>query len=941
MHSLKNIPISFIILFTSIIAFSQQVTGDKQEVKELIVSSNEITTLLYNYGSLGRQYTLPNMVWNDLGYMYEFGPLISAEVIGENGETLHITSDSFVEYRQGDYSHNGTEKWGWLPRAGYSNPNSSEIANSLNPESWPSEWNYWPGKYGVPIADNEIYYVMDDFSNAEFNYYPFPDDTTKRGLGVKSEVRMYQYNGFLKDALIIKYKITNESPKDLSKVYFGFQGDPNIGGFGDHLDDMTGFLPNDYEVKDAANTIFCYDKDSIGVAGKPPGYFGLKLLNTPNNLGLTSFHVVRYENLGSNPNVPKNDPLMWQWLSAESIDTFQELLRIHGDNIINFGTGPFELKSGESKEIELAIFMSDDFDDMLHDAFSIQHYINWPMLNNQYDYSDGDESYKIELNELQKENEGSIHISWSYTGTNPNAKIFLDYSSDGGVEWTPIVKNHSINENYIWDTKLVDDGVNYILRVLAYNPHNTIEYYYDNCNERFTINNQEKNSIPEFKFIQFADTLRRERVNVEWISEDADNSELTISVEHSTIKEGPFNKIYDATKSNGKNSFSWNLSTIPNYETNYLRFSIKDDASETVVVSDEFIINIRRGSYESSKIEHIIGEATAEIQILVADTNAINNNRYEITFAVEDEGKKYSVRNINTNKVLIDNMELINGMSSPSFEGLRLNIKDTEINIDYNSTHFNRKELEQIYNVYFAEWNDDYAGIPHVKSDLDWIVVFNDLDKNADGSWVNIGDSTLFIPREINGVCPFRIIDIDNGEKANYLIQETINVDNSWDSEEQIILRPQILVSDYIVSYALKLDFSTGIIPKLGDTLYIVTFNPIGSNDVFQFQADDNYILSNNDEVISPDEYQLYQNYPNPFNPSTVIKYSIPSSVKSDVKLVVFDILGRKVATLVNGQQRAGSYEVHFDASHLTSGIYFYRLQSGSFVESKKMLLLK
>ncbi|MBU0472707.1 MAG: T9SS type A sorting domain-containing protein [Bacteroidetes bacterium] len=98
-------------------------------------------------------------------------------------------------------------------------------------------------------------------------------------------------------------------------------------------------------------------------------------------------------------------------------------------------------------------------------------------------------------------------------------------------------------------------------------------------------------------------------------------------------------------------------------------------------------------------------------------------------------------------------------------------------------------------------------------------------------------------------------------------------------------------------------------------------------------------------ENIVPNEFYLSQNYPNPFNPSTTIKYSIPLSAEyhsvQPTTLKVFDILGREVTTLVNEQQKAGNYEVNFDASNFTSGIYFYRLQSGSFVATQKMVLLR
>jgi len=92
-------------------------------------------------------------------------------------------------------------------------------------------------------------------------------------------------------------------------------------------------------------------------------------------------------------------------------------------------------------------------------------------------------------------------------------------------------------------------------------------------------------------------------------------------------------------------------------------------------------------------------------------------------------------------------------------------------------------------------------------------------------------------------------------------------------------------------------------------------------------------------ENIIPIAFELKQNYPNPFNPSTIIKYSIPK--QGNVTLKIFDVLGGEVATLVNKQQRQGNYEVEFDGAGLTSGIYFYRLRAGEYIQLKKMLLIK
>lgn len=88
-----------------------------------------------------------------------------------------------------------------------------------------------------------------------------------------------------------------------------------------------------------------------------------------------------------------------------------------------------------------------------------------------------------------------------------------------------------------------------------------------------------------------------------------------------------------------------------------------------------------------------------------------------------------------------------------------------------------------------------------------------------------------------------------------------------------------------------------------------------------------------------PRDFALWQNYPNPFNPSTVIVYELP--VVSDVVLKVYDMLGREVATLVRTRQAAGRYRATFNAQNLSSGVYLYRLQAGSFVQTKKMMLIK
>lgn len=98
-----------------------------------------------------------------------------------------------------------------------------------------------------------------------------------------------------------------------------------------------------------------------------------------------------------------------------------------------------------------------------------------------------------------------------------------------------------------------------------------------------------------------------------------------------------------------------------------------------------------------------------------------------------------------------------------------------------------------------------------------------------------------------------------------------------------------------------------------------------------------------NIELIS-NEFKLYQNYPNPFNPQTTIRYFLPVNMKSEkanVKLIVYDVLGNEVVTLVNEVQKPGSYDVEFNGSSLSSGVYYYRLVAGNYSATRKLLLLK
>jgi hypothetical protein len=285
--------------------------------QDAIMNGNKITSLIWNYGSISRPAErITDIVWEGLGYGYEFGPFVAAEVevlptddhpdiirVIRGSDTTyiaHIISDGLIS-NGGEISPDGNYRWGWQPLV-YSDDGSVEYANidqdhiptsddkdrdgDGRPDSWPESWfnedlrNYvWPGALGqgATNADKEALFVFDDRDNVEFEYYPYDGDTLRKGLGLEVEARIYQWSNVeAEDAIFLIYKIRNKSNKDLSKVIFGMWGDPHIGGPDDYRDDWASF-------DKSLEMVFAWDADdySINNPNIIPGYLGYKFLESP------------------------------------------------------------------------------------------------------------------------------------------------------------------------------------------------------------------------------------------------------------------------------------------------------------------------------------------------------------------------------------------------------------------------------------------------------------------------------------------------------------------------------------------------------------------------------------------------------------------------------------------------------------------------------------
>lgn len=296
-------------------------TKSFEDRKRYLMNGNNVTVEIWNYGGIGPGYPgrelrdLLGMVWRGAPYIFQFTPIIGAMVPSADEPTkkIPVISDGLYDYPS--YRSVDPEDpeffWTWEPLPGYSDPDQDLMASNPatdsdrdgKPDSWPREWYHqglgeyvWPGylTVGVNNADLEVYWGMDDRFNLKHPYYPFNNDTTRKGLGVQIDGRAFQWsNSLAANAIFFVWNITNVSDKDLDQVFFGIYGDPDLGGGGPYNQTDNGLFVPPYNVPNyppvddipghARSMVYFWDFHGTGRFGVPLGYLGCKFLESPGN----------------------------------------------------------------------------------------------------------------------------------------------------------------------------------------------------------------------------------------------------------------------------------------------------------------------------------------------------------------------------------------------------------------------------------------------------------------------------------------------------------------------------------------------------------------------------------------------------------------------------------------------------------------------------------
>ncbi len=363
-------------------------------------------------------------------------------------------------------------------------------------------------------------------------------------------------------------------------------------------------------------------------------------------------------------------------------------------------------------------------------------------------------------------------------------------------------------------------------------------------------------------------------------------------------------------------------------------------ADDSITISDQsgsFSLENQRFSLPDSIFKHISGSGDGNVRGNIVDGARLTNHLYRVTFDdTTGEQTTYSVFDVDADSIVLHNSERMDGsFEGPEFGGLRLtpfNYPEASLNLNQTGWIIGNTDLTQIIIVPTLVIGGQI--INGVAFPANYKITIFDHVVDTSSTYLGVPATPI----------KFIVENITENHPVDVMFLETDN-NQTISKGDRLFLLEKDTNGDLLLTWQITFTGpASPILPLPGDQFLMSTFKPFTHNDVFEFSTATVAIHDDGTEHAI-NQFSLDQNYPNPFNPATLIRYRL-SSV-SNVRLIIFNILGQKVATLVNKKQPAGRYSVNWNGINdagegVASGIYIYRLETGAgFAQSRKMLLLK
>ncbi len=595
------------------------------------------------------------------------------------------------------------------------------------------------------------------------------------------------------------------------------------------------------------------------------------------------------------------------------------------DGDVLFSSGPFTLLPGQRKKVVLGLAYA-DYAELLADKVKLARAISL----------DSDVQPELDFSAMPSgEFTGnSISITWQSDITVGN--VIIEYSAYNGRFWRYLGAVPVSQGAYDWDISGVPDGCFYKVRI-----RHSLRPAEEKTSPRFTINHP-GNGFPGIYFTNksFVPDSATGKLTVSWIADDPDGDPLDISLMISTTPDTTWQSIATVSDSG---SLALDTRKYPNTGYALLRLMAWDGRAGGLDISPRFTIHNSFPAVPDTLRAHISGIGSGIIRPVVVDSAALTGHNYRVTFNDTGEVKSYRVTDLNIGKVLVWNCtQLDSSILGPVFDGVRLLVQDANQRIIDNSrSGWSSPEVNLRFDVFMESIElPDIGEVKPVAFPYDYQIEFYDHVVDTSLSFFRELDLTPAAPTSfkikntfLNCYSDFVWIPSKSG-------QTTIGSPDFITLVETDIHGVQQLAGRLILTDSIQTET---IMPSPGDTLFLRFIHPFSHYDQYEFTTAD-MLVGICPAALLSQTFNLQQNYPNPFNPATMLTFTIPRV--SRVNLVVYDVLGRKVKTLVDEKLAAGEHQVHWNGNNdsgnrVASGIYIAVFRSADIVKTRKMILLK
>ncbi len=941
---MKNILL--ILLLATTIVHSQH--SGPEYYRSAVMNGNNIMTVFGNWGVIGQPVdTRPRGAWlaPSNGYIGDNSILIGLELpIKDHNndgspDTIHsvITAPVARPASSHDYGLDGIQRFALMPVGSSTAAGSNSVAMSNDPSTWPSSWgNVWRGLNGNGqiIADLESYYQMDDrndhrFSSPENNamgvrYRPVVSDTARKGHGIRVDVRYLQFaHSLFSDILFRVYDVSNESDFDYSKVVFGYLSGTIIGVSGRQF-----FLEAENDVS------LLYKKENVVISGNfgdsavvnpfwqgGVGRLGEAFLVSQQNEAVGGYHYFspsREYPLGE-------DEKQWKYLTPGFYSAHNSIVNdttatsgSDGDYV--FGTQYFSIPSGGTVRIVSGLLYDYTAQGIIHKTrlarFLAKNGFNIPALLSQA---------ALPQFVTPQTFTGTAPLQWPTA--NAGGAVDIYFSPDAGRNWLTVAEGTEDDGAYSWNTASVNDCAFGMVRIYFRDPSGAIVSFRQSP-ATITVDNL-MNGTPFVRIVSepiHASPLTASSLPLKLLIGDPEQQTLTTVVSYSTGGAWVRWKELVHPASKETSAIDIALSDLPNSPALRLRVTVSDGTTSMSDSTVPFAKNTQRSPVALSNIIAAPRRTDAVITLGVADKGATTNDEFIVSFTDTALGrlKTMSVRNVSTNTMVVQNAEIRDRSESPVFNGLRLTVADVPTELD--SFYWSRGDsvkTEIIFKPSEIEYSptEIYRGYPEPS---DYMIIFGVPSVMTD-LYPFIGEHTPV------DTVNFSVRNRSTGQPVGFWMVRYFSWLYGFYFVEPVHGKERLTWTTFIES-----ENDTQNVPINGDTLVLLTTKGLSYHDTLRIS---NVALSVPATLAAPAVFALDQNYPNPFNPVTRIRFSV--GARGPVTLAVYDLLGREVAVLAEGMMDAGSYSVPFDASRFASGLYLYRLRSGAYVSTKKMVLVR